>query len=124
MAFTYPHDGILSYSPSGVIRELDSFGLYDNQLRVGDRIVSVDGVPLQDAVPFYFNKHPGDTASFVVVSNGESITLPVKLINPGYELIINLGVVLVLALIFWGMGVGVLTFKPGDNTSNLFFLFT
>ena len=124
MAFTYPHDGILSYSPSGVIRELDSFGLYDNQLRVGDRIVSVDGVPLQDAVPFYFNKHPGDTASFVVVRNGEAITLPVKLINPGYELIINLGVVLVLALIFWGMGVGVLTFKPGDSTSNLFFLFT
>ena len=124
LAFTYPHDGILSSSPSGVIRELDSFGRLENQLRVGDRIESVDGVLLLDAVPFYVNKFPGDSVNFVVMRNGELITLQVKLINPGYELIINILVVLVLALVFWGMGVGVLSFKPGDITSNLFFMFT
>ena len=124
MAFSYPHDGILVFSPSGVIRELDAFGRFDNNLRVGDRIESVDGIPLLDAVPFYINKNPGDTVNFIVIRNAESITLPVKLINPGFELIINLVVVLVLALVFWGMGVGVLSFKPGDITSNLFFLFT
>ncbi len=124
LAFTYPHDGILSYSPSGVIRELDNFGRLENHLRVGDRIESVDGVRLQDAVPFYMDKYPGDTVNFVVIRNGERITLPVSLVEPGFELIVNLAVVLVLALVYWGMGVGVLAFKPGDNTSNLFFLFT
>lgn len=124
LAFTYPHDGILSYSPSGVIRELDNFGRFDNQLRLSDRIVSVDGVPLLDAVPFYVDKYPGDKVDFVLIREGNPITLTVELIRPGAELIFNLIVILLLALVFWGMGVGVLSFKPGDNTSNLFFLFT
>lgn len=124
LSFTYPHDGILSYSNSGVINELDAFGEFQNHLRLEDKIESVDGVPLIDAIPFYVNKSPGESVNFVVVRNGERITLPVKLRQPGTELIIDLVVILVLALVFWGMGVGVLSFKPGDNTSNLFFLFT
>jgi PAS domain S-box-containing protein len=124
LSFTYPHDGILSYSNSGVISELDTFGKVENQLREGDKIVSVDDVPLIDAIPFYVNKSPGESVNFVVVRSGERITLPVLLKQPGTELIIDLVVILVLALVFWGMGVGVLSFKPGDITSNLFFLFT
>lgn len=124
LSFTYPHDGILSYSNSGVINELDAFGEFQNHLRLEDKIESVDGVPLIDAIPFYVNKSPGESVNFVIVRNGERITLPVKLRQPGTELIIDLVVILVLALVFWGMGVGVLSFKPGDNTSNLFFLFT
>jgi PAS domain S-box-containing protein len=124
LSFTYPHDGILSYSNSGVINELDAFGEFQNHLKLGDKIKSVDGVPLIDAIPFYVNKSPGESVNFVVLRNGERITLPVNLQQPGTELIIDLVVILVLALVFWGMGVGVLSFKPGDNTSNLFFLFT
>ncbi|MCJ7535924.1 MAG: hypothetical protein MUO57_10365, partial [Anaerolineales bacterium] len=121
---SYPHDGILGFSQSGVIRELDDFGRVENQLELGDRIASIDGVPFLDAVPFYVNKAPGESVDFVVIRNGEAITIPVKLKKPGIELIIELVGILVLALVFWGMGVGVLTFKPGDITSNLFFLFT
>ena len=124
LSFTYPHDGILSYSNNGVISELDTFGKDDNQLRVGDRIISVDGVPLIDAIPFYVDKSPEEMVIFVVARDGEQKTLPVMLEPPGTELIIDLVVILVLALVFWGMGVGVLSFKPGDMTSNLFFLFT
>jgi two-component system phosphate regulon sensor histidine kinase PhoR len=124
LSFTYPHDGILSYSNSGVISELDTFGKVENKLREGDKIVSVDDVSLIDAIPFYVNKSPGESVNFVVVRSGERITLPVLLKQPGTELIIDLVVILVLALVFWGMGVGVLSFKPGDITSNLFFLFT
>ena len=124
LSFTYPHDGILSYSNNGVISELDTFGEDDNQLRVGDKIISVDGVPLIDAIPFYVDKSPEEMVIFVVARDGEQKTLPVMLEPPGTELIIDLVVILVLALVFWGMGVGVLAFKPGDMTSNLFFLFT
>jgi PAS domain S-box-containing protein len=124
LAISYPHDGILGFSPSGVIRELDDFGRVKNQLRLGDRIDSIDGVPFLDAVPFYVNKAPGESVNFVVIRNGEPVALQVELRRPGLELIVSLVVVLVLALVFWGMGVGVLAFKPGDITSNLFFLFT
>jgi PAS domain S-box-containing protein len=83
--FTYPHDGTLSISTTGIIRELDSFGRETNQLIVGDIIISIDGVPYRDATLYYENKHGGG---------------------------------------FWGMGFGVLSFRPGDITSNLFFMFT
>ena len=124
LSFTYPHDGIVTLNNNWVIRELDDFGRFDNQLQLGDRIDAVDGVPPVDAIPFYANKSPGELVNFVVFRNGESITLPIKLTKPGIELIIDKVIVLVLALVFWGMGVGVLAFKPGDITSNLFFLFT
>ncbi len=123
-AFTYPHDGILSASSTGVIRELDSFGREANQLKVGDIIVSVDGVPFQGAGYNYENKKVGDTAEFVINRKGALNTLTVHLVEPGIELIFNVAVVVILAMVFWGMGVGVLAFTPGDITSNLFFLFT
>ena len=123
LLFTYPHDGIVTLSNSWVIRELDDFGELENQLRLGDKIDAVDGVSPVDAIPFYVNKIPGESVNFVVIRNGKAITIPVKLKKPGPELIVDL-LVIVLALVFWGMGVGVLTFKPGDITSNLFFLFT
>ncbi len=120
---TYPHDGILSLSPTGVIRELDSIGR-ENNLEVGDTIVSIDGVPFRDAVLFYENKQVGDSAEFVIIRDNKYLPLTIELNKPQVELIFPVTVVSILALVFWGMGVGVLTFKPGDITSNLFFVFT
>jgi PAS domain S-box-containing protein len=123
-AFTYPHDGILSTNSTGVITELDSFGREANQLNVGDIIVSVDGVPFQNAGYIYENKQAGDAAEFIINRKGAINTLTVHLVEPRIELIFNVAVVVILALVFWGMGVGVLAFTPGDISSNMFFLFT
>jgi two-component system phosphate regulon sensor histidine kinase PhoR len=122
--FAYPHDGIISISASGEIGGLDSYGRDENQLMVGDQIYSVDGVPYRDAVRIYEGKQAGDSVDFIVIRNGSQVSLTVELIKPQIELILTLSVVLILGLVFWGMGVGVLAFKPGDITSNLFFLFT
>lgn len=122
--FTYPHDGITSTNASGEIGGLDTFGRDNNQLMLGDQIISVDGVPFPDAIRIYQSKRAGDTAEFVVLRDGSQVYLTVELIEPPLELILTLSVVLILGLVFWGLGVGVLAFKPGDNTSNLFFLFT
>jgi len=124
LQFTYPHDGIVAHTNNWVIQELDDFGKYENLLQEGDIIDSVGGIPPLDALPFYGDKSPGESIDFVIIRNGEPIELQVELTNLGNELIVDLVVILVLALVFWGMGVGVLTFKPGDITSNLFFLFT
>ena len=124
LSFTYPHEGIITLGNDWIVRELDYFGRVENRLRVGDRIDSVNGIPSVDALPFYTGKSAGETVDLVITRNGELLEMQVTLTNPGTELIIDLLVVLILALVFWGMGVGVLTFKPGDITSNLFFLFT
>lgn len=121
---TYPHDGILSLNPTGEIRELNTFARENNQLRVGDVIVSIDGIQFRDAFLYYQNKQVGDSVEFIVKRGNEEIPLRIELTNPQLELLLSLTVVSILALVFWGMGVGVLTFKPGDITSNLFFMFT
>ncbi len=124
LQYSYPHDGVISANSAGLIRELDSFGRVTNQLNVGDIIVSIDGVPYIESAYMYKNKLPGDNVAFVVLRNGKEITLTIQLIAPKLEVILSFAVVVILALLFWGVGVGVLSFKPGDMTSNLFFLFT
>lgn len=124
LQYSYPHDGIISANSAGLIRELDSFGRVTNQLNVGDIIVSIDGVPYIESAYMYKNKLPGDNVAFVVLRNGKEITLTIQLIAPKLEVILSFAVVVILALLFWGVGVGVLSFKPGDMTSNLSFLFT
>jgi PAS domain S-box-containing protein len=91
---------------------------------VGDIIVSIDGVQYRDSARVYENKQPGDTVEFVVIRDGNRVPITIHLITPQIEVILSIAVVVILALMFWGMGVGVLAFKPGDITSNLFFLFT
>ncbi len=124
LQYSYPHDGIISANSAGLIRELDSFGRVTNQLNVGDIIVSIDGVPYIESANMYKNKLPGDNVAFVVLRNGKEVTLTIQLIAPKLEVILSFAVVVILALLFWGVGVGVLSFKPGDMTSNLSFLFT
>ena len=124
LQYSYPHDGIISANSAGLIRELDSFGRVTNQLNVGDIIVSIDGVPYIESANMYKNKLPGDNVAFVVLRNGKEVTLTILLIAPKLEVILSFAVVVILALLFWGVGVGVLSFKPGDMTSNLSFLFT
>ena len=124
LGFTYSHDGILNFTQSGQITELDNFGKDINQFQDGDRILSVEGVPFREAIPLYAGLHAGDEVEFIVDRKGELISLTVRLVDPPIDVIISGAVVLIIALIFWGMGVGVLSFKPGDITSNLFFLFT
>ena len=124
LAFSYPHDGILNFNQSGQIRELDDFGKDINQFQDDDRIVSVKGVSFREAIPLYAGLHAGDEVEFVIDRGGELISLTVRLVEQPPYVVITGAVVLIIALIFWGMGVGVLSFKPGDITSNLFFLFT
>ena len=113
--FTYPHDGTLSLSSTGVIRELDSFGRETNQLNVGDIIISIDGVPYRDVTLYYENKHAGDTAEFIISRDNKLIPLTILLTEPRIELILSVAVVVILALLFWAVGVGVLSFKQANQ---------
>ena len=121
--FVYPHDGIVHVSPTGQITELDATGENKNLLQLGDIIFLVKGVPFAEAVPFYTGNIGGDKVEFIVERAGERLRLSIELINPPLGVILTDLVPLLVALAFWGIGVGVLSFKPADRTSNLFFLF-
>jgi len=119
----YPDDGIVDLHPSGLIREVDPSGPSYDTLFEGDIIVSIDGVPLNEALPKYSGKKPGDPVQMVVNRDGQYKTISFYLTPTPYLIIVSELVVLTIALIFWGIGVGVQALKPAKEGTTLAFLF-
>ncbi len=120
---SYPHDGINNIQPDGRVTELQTTGPAYNHLQPGDQILYIENIPLAKAIPYYTNKRAGDYLHFIVDRQGQQISVEFKLIPPGtYEIVRRLIPVLV-ALIFWIVGVGVLAFAPVSLVTTLCFLF-
>jgi hypothetical protein len=117
----YPHDGIVEIHPTGRIGALDSSGPTADKLQVDDVIISVDGVPWDQALYFHVGKRGGDTVFLVVDRQGASVLVAITLVDPPFvEVLLRLSPLLV-ALIFWGIGVGVQTRKHAGSAANIFF---
>ena len=123
LALVYPYGGITDYDNTGLIIEIDSLGPNFAALQEGDLILSIDGVPMIEARPIYGNKRPGDTAHLMIQRDGNMITVPIRLVIPSFDEKVNRLGPLIVALIFWGIAVGIQAFKPASEATNLFFLF-
>ncbi|MCK4976032.1 MAG: hypothetical protein KAS36_03795, partial [Anaerolineales bacterium] len=123
LALVYPYGGITDYDNTGLIIEIDSLAPNFAVLQEGDLILSIDGVPMIEARPIYGNKRPGDTAHLMIQRDGNMITVPIRLVIPSFDEKVNRLGPLIVALIFWGIGVGIQAFKPASEATNLFFLF-
>lgn len=123
-SLVYPEDGIQSYQVLGLITKISPTSPVHNKLQVGDLIVSVDGVPTQQAVPFYANKHAGDLVQLMINRNGQLLPVTIHLYQPSLGKILEWLVPLLVALIFCLVGVGVQTFAPATRDTQLFFLFS
>lgn len=119
----HPHDGILNLHPSGIVREIDPLGPTDKKLKVGDIIVSIDDVSLNDSFPLYFGKKPGDVVEMEVYRDGEPTLIRFRLANLPSSIVISELVVITIALIFWSIGVGIQALKPAKEGTTLAFLF-
>ncbi|MFC2043435.1 ATP-binding protein [Chloroflexota bacterium] len=117
----YPHDGIVDVYPTGRIGVLDPSGPSTDKLQVDDVIVSVDGVPWDEALYFDVGKRGGDTVFLVVDRQGASVPIAITLVDPPFVEVLFRLVPLLVALTFWGIGVGVQTFKPAGSAANIFF---
>lgn len=122
-AVLYPYDGIQSLQPPGLIKAIDENSPVYGHLQVGDTIIALNGVPLIDAIPFYKGKRGGDIVLFDVNRNGQDIPLEIRLNDPSLKEVMERLMPLLVALIFWLIGVGVQTFKLSDGTPKIFFLF-
>ena len=123
LALAYPYDGIVQIDPIGLVKEIDAGGPTSNVLGNGDRVLSIDGVPVTEAFPFYVHKHAGQRVLLVVQRNGITSQATITLLTPPFSESFNRLAPLFLALIFWGIGLGIQAFKPIDEAGSIYFLF-
>jgi hypothetical protein len=123
LMLAYPSDGILSIDQFGLVSEIDLSGPSAGKLQEEDQILSVDGIPVLEAVPYYVNKYAGDFST-LIFRRGESISsIEIRLAKPSLTEWLDRLAPLFLALIFLGVGVGVQAFKPTREGGILYFLF-
>ena len=116
----WPEDGV-GWSPS--TKEVNWIALggpASGILRLGDVILSWDGVPINQATQTYARKQAGDEVEFTVLRNGEAFTETLQLAKPSAATIINRLEPLFIALIFWVLGVSVFAFNSADVSARLF----
>lgn len=119
----YPYDGIRSLRPNGEITEIDPNGPAYNKLRVGDIIISHNGVLQKEVYISYVGNKAGDQVQFVVQRDGKTIPIWLTLVSPPLYEIFRLITPLVVALTFWIAGVSVQAFAPASEATILFFMF-
>ena len=123
LSINHPSDGIRGMSHEGYISEVDLAGPSINILKVGDTVIAVDNIPLEEAIPFYLGKQAGDEVRFTILRDNIILTVPVHLAKPTLSEFIRRMMPLLVALIFWGVGVGVRAFSPSTEATNLCLLF-
>jgi PAS domain S-box-containing protein len=123
LVWIYPDDGIRILTPTGMIDSIDVSGPSYSKLIIGDKIIAVDGVPLSEAVPFYVGKESGDQIHYLVLRNNQTQTIVIELAKPALNERMRRVMPLLVALIFWVIGVSVLAFVPTNEATGLLFWF-
>jgi two-component system NtrC family sensor kinase len=122
-AITYPDDGIRSLRPTGAIGEIDPNGPAYNKLKVGDIIISHNGILQKEVSISYVGNRAGDQVQFVVQRGGKTIPVWFTLVKPPLDEIFRRLMPLLVALTFWAAGVSVQAFAPASEATILFFVF-
>jgi PAS domain S-box-containing protein len=115
----YPDDGIGNLNLSGQINSLQPEGTAAGKLQVGDTILSIDGSPWQENLLNYtsLGKKSGDVVNFEILRDKAVVSAQVTLAAPSWVLILDRMASILVALIFWLVGVGVEAFKPSGKGS-------
>ncbi len=117
----YPDDGIDSVSPAGEIISLQPDGPAIGKLQTGDTILSIDGISWKGNFFGYtdLGTQSGDAVEFVILRVGSPVSLQIKLAPPSWGLILNRMASILVALIFWLVGMGIEAFKPSGKASGI-----
>jgi len=122
-ALPNPHDGISNLHPSGVVGEIEASGPTNDKLKVGDIILFVDGVDFSEAFPLIANKRAGETVHLIVERDENIIPVTFTLVEPPLDTILKRLAPLLVALVFWVVGISIQAFLPSNRDTNIFFLF-
>jgi two-component system phosphate regulon sensor histidine kinase PhoR len=123
LALSYPYDGVLRYSASGTIIEIDPSEPAYNILQEGDILLFVDGVPWLETQAPYAGKEAGDDTLLTVDRAGVQIPLTIQLADASFDELMTRLAPLLVAFVFWLVAVGVQAFKPAYEPTGLFYIF-
>lgn len=101
-------------------------------VQTGDRVLAIDGTPareypagvesLTDPAPYY-GKSPGDQVVLTLLRDGRPVTVTVTLATlPLRVRLLELELVLLWALVIWGIGLAVWALHPFHHETRLFLL--
>lgn len=117
-----PNEG-LAWSLSGEIVEVNPTGAGARAgLQTGDIIVEWDGAPFASSSWLYEEKQPGDTVTFSVLRDNQSLSIQVTLESAPLAMVLRRLEPLLVALSFWLIGVVIAYLKPTVREGQLFYL--
>ena len=93
---------------SGTVLDVDPLGPAAGSFRVGDRIVSVEGLPANLAPPIYARIGPGDTIHYEIERDRSEFALTLELTSLPPRVAFQFVMPLAVAAAFWLIGVAVL----------------
>ncbi|MBN1149098.1 MAG: PAS domain S-box protein [Anaerolineales bacterium] len=121
-ALSYPYDGILGAQASGLITEIDANGSAYGQLQAGDLVLSIDGLPWEQGILDYHQIGIGNPVQIIVLRGEQRISARITLAEPpAGEMFARLSPLLI-AVIFWSMGLAVHLFNKPASAARQFFL--
>ena len=121
---SFPDDGIYNYEDNGLILAVKEDSPTAGVLQQGDVIQTLEGVPFSQ-IRFDYNrldKQGGDTVRLEILRDGRVIDTSFILEVPTAELAASRLVAILVALIFWAVGVLVEAFKPLGKSQPVVFL--
>jgi signal transduction histidine kinase len=118
----HPSSGISWSFTSGAVISVDPDSSASDLIQVGDRIISVDGIPVYRA-RFLPARKAGDIVVFQVENQNERREVSLTLAPPLMRELVKRISIIPICLSFWILGVIVLAFGKPDKLFYLFFLF-
>ena len=117
-----PDEGGFATTAGGRIREVVQGGeAWDAGIRVGDRLVAVDGVPLTKLDGLYRDKGPGDTVVYTLDRKGQRVQAPLVLGHlPLRQRLLSLEQ-LGVAFVFWLVSLVAWYIRPFDDITRRFY---
>ncbi len=121
---SYPYDGFITESQTGIISYVDPSGPVSGILRVNDKLFPYKRGNYNYGI---INLQGIEQDNFVVlnvVRGDQPIVVSFQLAAPPLREIINRSIPLFVALIFFLVGISVLAYRQGTDTLNVFFYTT
>lgn len=117
------YDG-LNFNPlSGTVLEVDPQGPSAGLIEPGDRVISIEGVPVEQAPPLLAEHDAGDRLTYLVSRAGGQSEVQLTLRNNPTRVALQYLVTPLVAASFWLIGVAVMAFAPGASQARLFLAF-
>jgi two-component system, NtrC family, sensor kinase len=120
----FPDDGIETVEKNGYVAAISPVGTAYGKLEVGDVIIMVEGVSWEKLHLYYpgLNKSPGDSVEFTVKRQDEILPVTIYLEAPEPSLVVTRLVPVLVAFVFWIVGLGVAVYKPVGRGAQVYFL--